>query len=82
MDNYGYEPDSEDEEEESGAKGDSVSDEPFILPDLGKNKINPYRYWIYNYVKMNNCFYLVIYQWWSSVCKASRWASVGKLLLL
>ena len=63
MDNYGYEPDSEDEEEESGAKGDSVSDdEPFILPDLGKNKINPYRYGIYNYVKMNKRFYLVIYQ--------------------
>ena len=83
MDNYGYEPDSEDEEEESGAKGDSGSDdEPFILPDLGKNKVNPYRYWIYNYVKMNNCFYLVIYQWWSSVCIASRWSSVGKLLLL
>ena len=45
MDNYGYKPDSEDEEEESGAKGNSVSDdEPFILPDVVKNKINPYWY--------------------------------------
>ena len=45
MDNYGYEPDSEDEEEESGAEGDGVSDEEHdILPDLGKININPYRY--------------------------------------
>ena len=46
MDNYGYEPDSEDEDGQSGDDQETGSDDdgPGCFPDLGRILINPYRY--------------------------------------
>ena len=46
MDNYGYEPDSGDEDGQSANDQESDSDEdgPGGFPDLGRILINPYRY--------------------------------------